>query len=84
METLELLAIDSSLQAINNPELKEILAISLLLAQILELIAALLLLQSSAKPQYKFVDFFKANKVSKKRSWLLASAVGYWFSFLPC
>lgn len=51
-------------------------------AQILELIAALVLLQSTAKPQYKFVDFFKANEVSKERSWLLASAVGFGFLFM--
>ncbi|XP_021830908.1 uncharacterized protein LOC110770995, partial [Prunus avium] len=60
----------------------QIEAISLLGAQILELIAALVLLQSTAKPQYKFVDFFKANKVSKERSWLLASAVGFGFLFM--
>ncbi|KAL6286592.1 hypothetical protein ACE6H2_010982 [Prunus campanulata] len=60
----------------------QIEAISLLGAQILELIAALVLLQSTAKPQYKFVDFFKANKVSKERSWLLASAIGFGFLFM--
>ncbi|KAM2256761.1 hypothetical protein COP1_047133 [Malus domestica] len=57
-------------------------AISLLGAQTLELIAALLLLQSTAKPQYKFVNFFKANKLSKERSWLLASVVGFGFLFM--
>ncbi|KAL6286585.1 hypothetical protein ACE6H2_010975 [Prunus campanulata] len=63
-------------------EHRKAMAVSLLAAQILELIAALLLLQSTAKPQYKFVDFFKANKVSKERSWLLASAVGFGFLFI--
>ncbi|KAB2612499.1 hypothetical protein D8674_034815 [Pyrus ussuriensis x Pyrus communis] len=57
-------------------------AISLLGAQTLELIAALLLLQSTAKPQSKFVDFFKAKKLSKERSWLLASVVGFGFLFM--
>lgn len=54
-------------------------AISLLGAQILELIAAVILLQSTAKPQYKFSNFFKPSKLSKERSWLLASAVGFGF-----
>lgn len=54
-------------------------AISLLGAQILELIAAMILLQSTAKPQYKFSNFFKPSKLSKERSWLLASAVGFGF-----
>lgn len=57
-------------------------AISLVGAQFLEFIAAMLLLQSTANPQYKFVNFFKANKLSKERSWLLASAVGFGFLFM--
>ncbi|PRQ49820.1 putative CAAX amino terminal protease [Rosa chinensis] len=68
---------------LNQPVLDpQIEAISLLGAQFLELIAAMLLLQSTAKPQYKFANFFKANKLSKERSWLLVSAVGFGFLFV--
>nr|XP_011466896.1 PREDICTED: uncharacterized protein LOC101291066 isoform X2 [Fragaria vesca subsp. vesca] len=63
-------------QPILDPQIE---AISLLGAQILELIAAVILLQSTAKPQYKFSNFFKPSKLSKERSWLLASAVGFGF-----
>ncbi|XP_018853736.2 uncharacterized protein LOC109015722 isoform X2 [Juglans regia] len=57
-------------------------AISLLIAQILELIATLLLLQWTAKPRYKFLNLFRANKLSRERNWLLASVLGFGFLFL--
>lgn len=56
-------------------------AISLLVAQIIELIASFLLLRFTAKPQYKFTDFFRGNESSKERNWLLASAIGFGFLF---
>ncbi|XP_075668824.1 uncharacterized protein LOC142638656 isoform X2 [Castanea sativa] len=56
--------------------------LSLLAVQILELIGTLFLLQWTAKPQYKFINFFKANKLSKERNWLLASVLGCGFLFL--
>ncbi|XP_050381690.1 uncharacterized protein LOC126798697 isoform X1 [Argentina anserina] len=52
-------------------------ALSLLGAQFVELIAAMLLLQITAKPHYKFANSFKADKLSNQRNWLLASAVGF-------
>ncbi|XP_041009595.1 uncharacterized protein LOC121253659 isoform X2 [Juglans microcarpa x Juglans regia] len=57
-------------------------AISLLIAQILELIATLLLLQWTAKPRYKFLNLFRANKLSRERNWFLASVLGFGFLFL--
>lgn len=56
-------------------------AISLLLAQSLELFATLLLLKPTAKPQYEFTNFFKTNELSKERNWLLASSIGFGFLF---
>ncbi|XP_030932825.1 uncharacterized protein LOC115958545 isoform X5 [Quercus lobata] len=56
--------------------------LSLLAVQILELIGTLFLLQWTAKPQYKFINFFKANKLSKERNWLLAAVLGCGFLFL--
>ncbi|XP_048328636.2 uncharacterized protein LOC107417297 [Ziziphus jujuba] len=56
-------------------------AISLLVAQILELIGTLLLLKFTVKPQYNFMNFFKATDLSKDRNWLLASAIGFGFLF---
>lgn len=54
-------------------------ALSLLVLQTLELVVVLLLLRFTAKPQYKPFSFFKANKLSKERNWLLASALGFGF-----
>ncbi|XP_050248251.1 uncharacterized protein LOC126695520 isoform X3 [Quercus robur] len=56
--------------------------LSLLAVQILELIGTLFLLQWTAKPQYKFINFFKTNKLSKERNWLLAAVLGCGFLFL--
>ncbi|PON87821.1 CAAX amino terminal protease [Trema orientale] len=56
-------------------------AMSLLLAQCLELIATLLLLKYTAKPEYEFMNFFKVNELSEERNWLLASAIGFGFLF---
>jgi hypothetical protein len=56
--------------------------LSLLIVQILEFIATLFLLQRTAKPKYEFLNFFKANKLSEKRNWLLASILGFGFLFL--
>ncbi|XP_060672565.1 uncharacterized protein LOC107417298 isoform X2 [Ziziphus jujuba] len=56
-------------------------AISLLVAQILRLIGTLLLLKFTVKPQYNFMNFFKATDLSKDRNWLLASAIGFGFLF---
>ncbi|KAG2712403.1 hypothetical protein I3760_04G124000 [Carya illinoinensis] len=57
-------------------------AISLLIAQILELIATLLLLQWTAKPRYNFLNLLRANTLSRERNWLLASVLGFGFLFL--
>ncbi|KAF5458447.1 hypothetical protein F2P56_022474 [Juglans regia] len=46
------------------------------------LIATLLLLQWTAKPRYKFLNLFRANKLSRERNWLLASVLGFGFLFL--
>ncbi|KAJ6761965.1 CAAX AMINO TERMINAL PROTEASE FAMILY PROTEIN [Salix koriyanagi] len=56
--------------------------LSLLAIQILELTASLLLLKSTAKPEYEVVSFFKTDKLSKKRNWLLASSLGFGFLIL--
>ncbi|KAK2379787.1 CAAX amino terminal protease family protein [Trifolium repens] len=53
-------------------------AISLLIIQVLEFNAALVLLKSTAKPQYKFSNFFKNND----RNWFLSSALGFGFIVL--
>ncbi|KAG6382316.1 hypothetical protein SASPL_117215 [Salvia splendens] len=45
--------------------------------QTLELSIVLLLLKCPGKPQYDLKDFFRANKSSKQRSWLLASVLGF-------
>ncbi|KAF7805924.1 CAAX amino terminal protease [Senna tora] len=56
--------------------------LSLLLIQILELNGALLLLKYTAKPQFKFVNLFKNNRLEETRNWILASAVGFGFLVL--
>ncbi|KAB1210000.1 hypothetical protein CJ030_MR6G023549 [Morella rubra] len=57
-------------------------ALSLLAVQILELIGTLFLLQWTAKPRYKFLNFFRTKKLAKERNWLLASLLGFGFLFL--
>ncbi|CAK7349811.1 unnamed protein product [Dovyalis caffra] len=57
-------------------------ALSLLVFQILELTGSLLLLRSTAKPEYEVVSFFKTDKLSEKRNWLLASLLGFGFLIL--
>ena len=52
-------------------------AATLLVAQILEVVASLILLKLTSKPQYKFVDLFKPDESSKERNWFLASAIGF-------
>ena len=54
-------------------------AVSLLVVLMLELSGTLFLLSKNIKPQYDLVDFFKDNKISKERNWLLASALGFGF-----
>ncbi|XP_052305603.1 uncharacterized protein LOC18108566 isoform X2 [Populus trichocarpa] len=56
--------------------------LSLLAIQILELAASLLLLKSTAKPEYEVVSFFKTDELSKKRNWLQASSLGFGFLVL--
>lgn len=56
--------------------------LSLLAIQILELAASLLLLKSTAKPEYEVVSFFKTDELSEKRNWLLASSLGFGFLVL--
>ncbi|KAF9661763.1 hypothetical protein SADUNF_Sadunf19G0102300 [Salix dunnii] len=56
--------------------------LSLLAIQILELTASLLLLKSTAKPEYEVVSLLKTYKLSKKRNWLLASSLGFGFLIL--
>ncbi|TYH33717.1 hypothetical protein ES332_D13G078200v1 [Gossypium tomentosum] len=50
-------------------------ALSLLVIDILELLATLFLLKSAIKPNNRHLDIFKANPV--ERNWLLASALGF-------
>ncbi|XP_027348197.1 uncharacterized protein LOC113859685 [Abrus precatorius] len=57
-------------------------ALSLLIIQILELNGALVLLEYTAKPQYKFSNFFKNNKLLSKRNWILSSVLGFGFLVL--
>ncbi|CAJ1978939.1 unnamed protein product [Sphenostylis stenocarpa] len=57
-------------------------ALSLLTIQILELSGALVLLKYTAKPQYKFSNFFKKNNVFSNRNWFLSSALGFGFLVL--
>ena len=57
-------------------------ALSLLTIQILELSGALLLLKYTAKPQYKFSNFFKKNKLLSNRNWILSWALGFGFLVL--
>jgi len=54
-------------------------ALSLLTIQILELSGALVLLKHTAKPQYKFSNFFKKNNLLSYRNWFLSSALGFGF-----
>ncbi|KAL5861109.1 hypothetical protein ACOSQ3_002413 [Xanthoceras sorbifolium] len=56
-----------------NPQTQ---AVSLLVVQMLELSGTVFLLSKNIKPLHDLVDFFKANKISKERNWLLASALG--------
>ncbi|KAI4322664.1 hypothetical protein L6164_022336 [Bauhinia variegata] len=51
--------------------------LSLLTIQILEFTGTLLLLKYTAKPQYKFTQFFKNNKLVENRNWFLVSALGF-------
>lgn len=51
--------------------------LSLLIIQILELNAALVLFNYTAKPQYKFTNFFKNKKLLNDRNWFVASVVGF-------
>lgn len=57
-------------------------ALSLLTIQVLEFNAALVLLKSTAKPQYKFSNFFKNKKLLSDRNWFLSSALGFGFLVL--
>ncbi|MBA0843213.1 hypothetical protein Goarm_000423 [Gossypium armourianum] len=50
-------------------------ALSLLVIDILELLATLFLLKSTIKPSNRLLDIFKVNPV--ERNWLLASALGF-------
>ncbi|KAH1031188.1 hypothetical protein J1N35_043362 [Gossypium stocksii] len=50
-------------------------ALSLLVIDILELLATLFLLKSTIKPNNRLLDIFKVNPV--ERNWLLASALGF-------
>ncbi|GFP78777.1 hypothetical protein PHJA_000021200 [Phtheirospermum japonicum] len=54
-------------------------AFLLLGIQTLELSTVLYLLKCPGKPQYDLRDFFHANISSKRRSWLLTSALGFAF-----
>ncbi|KAG8364704.1 hypothetical protein BUALT_Bualt18G0026300 [Buddleja alternifolia] len=63
-------------QAVLVPQVEALLVLAI---QTLELSIVLLLLKYHGKPQYDLPDFFRANKSSKERSWLLASAVGFGF-----
>ncbi|XP_059664449.1 uncharacterized protein LOC132310275 [Cornus florida] len=57
-------------------------ALSLLAIQMFELTRVLWLLRCIAKPGYKFVNLFQAEKLSKDRNWLTASALGFGFLIL--
>lgn len=60
-------------------------AISLLTIQVLEFNAALVVLKSTAKPQYNFSSFFENNKLLSDRNWFLSSALGFGFiALLVC
>lgn len=54
-------------------------ALSLLTIQILELSGTLVLLKYTAKPRYKFTNFFKKNNSWSYRNWFLSSALGFGF-----
>lgn len=56
-------------------------ALSILTLQTLELIGALLLLNYTAKPGYRF-SVFRGDQLSTRRNWLLASAIGFGFLVL--
>lgn len=49
----------------------------MLVFEILELLATLLLLKSTIKPNNRLTNIFKFNELSTKRNWLLASALGF-------
>lgn len=57
-------------------------ALSLLTIQVLEFNAALVLLKYTAKPQHKFSNFFKNNKLLSDRNWFLSSVLGFGFLVL--
>lgn len=57
-------------------------AVSLLTIQVIEFSAALVLLKYTAKPQYKFSNFFKSNKLLSNRNWFLSAALGFGFIVL--
>ncbi|TXG55177.1 hypothetical protein EZV62_020433 [Acer yangbiense] len=59
-----------------DPQTQEV---SLPVVLMLELSGTLFLLSKNIKPQYDLVDFFKDDKISKERNWLLASALGFGF-----
>ncbi|RDY03719.1 hypothetical protein CR513_12668, partial [Mucuna pruriens] len=66
-------------QSVLHPQTQ---ALSLLTIQILELSGALVLLKYTAKPQYKFSNFFKKNKLLSNRNWFLSSTLGFGFLIL--
>ena len=56
-------------------------ALSILVLQSLELFGALLLLNYTAKPGYRF-SIFIGGQLSTRRNWLLASAISFGFLVL--
>lgn len=56
-------------------------ALSILALQTLELTGALLLLNFTAKPGYRF-SVFRGDQLSTRRNWLLTSAIGFGFLVL--
>ncbi|KAL0560494.1 hypothetical protein IC582_000899 [Cucumis melo] len=54
-------------------------ALSRLAIQTLEFILTLLLLKLTAKPNYRFRNFFRDNELCSKRNWIFASAFGVGF-----
>ncbi|XP_022147858.1 uncharacterized protein LOC111016695 [Momordica charantia] len=56
-------------------------ALSRLAIQTIEFIVTLFILKVTAKPNYRFRNFFGDNKLGSERNWLLASAIGVGFLF---
>ncbi|XP_038888338.1 uncharacterized protein LOC120078184 isoform X2 [Benincasa hispida] len=56
-------------------------ALSRLTIQTLEFFVTLLLLKLTAKPNYRFRNFFRDNELCSKRNWVFASAFGIGFLF---